>query len=85
MKSGVVEGEPGIFPDPIARLLRAIGRFVTTRRGRSAEPEDVDVDEKPQDRTDQPLPPHRVAGDSGCRRPLHDEPLAPDAQQASFR
>jgi len=23
----VVEGEPGIFPDPIARILRAVGRI----------------------------------------------------------
>jgi hypothetical protein len=38
MKSGVVEGEPGIFPDPIARLLRAFGRLVTGRRKRSVEP-----------------------------------------------
>jgi hypothetical protein len=37
MKSGVVEGEPGIFPDPIARLLRAFGRFVTGRRQRAVD------------------------------------------------
>ncbi len=26
MRFGIVEGEPGIFPDPIARLLRLLGR-----------------------------------------------------------
>jgi hypothetical protein len=50
MKSGVVEGEPGIFPDPIARVLRAIGRFVTTRRGEAAKStQDVEDDAPPQD------------------------------------
>ena len=27
MQHGIVEGEPGIFPDPIARLMRGIGRL----------------------------------------------------------
>jgi hypothetical protein len=27
MRYGIVEGEPGIFPEPIARLFRAIGRL----------------------------------------------------------
>jgi len=27
MQHGIVEGEPGIFPDPIARLMRGIGRI----------------------------------------------------------
>jgi hypothetical protein len=50
VKSGVLEGEPGIFPDPIARVLRAIGRFVTTRRGEAAKPtQDLEADEPPQD------------------------------------
>ncbi len=26
VRFGIVEGEPGIFPDPIARLLRLLGR-----------------------------------------------------------
>jgi len=33
MRHGIVEGEPGIFPDPIARLFVAIGRFLRRRRG----------------------------------------------------
>ena len=42
MRYGIVEGEPGIFPDPIARVFRAIGGlFGGRRRGRpsAAEPE----------------------------------------------
>jgi len=31
MRYGIVEGEPGIFPDPVARVLRAIGGIF--RRG----------------------------------------------------
>jgi hypothetical protein len=34
MRSGAVEGEPGIFPAPIARLLRAIGRSSRLAAGR---------------------------------------------------
>ena len=33
MRSGFVEGDPGI-PDPIARLLRAIGQFIHLAAGR---------------------------------------------------
>jgi hypothetical protein len=34
----VVEGEPGIFPPPVANVLRAFGRLVTgRRRPRAAE------------------------------------------------
>jgi len=35
MRNNIVEGEPGIFPDPIARLLVWIGRMarrLTDRR-----------------------------------------------------
>jgi hypothetical protein len=31
----IVEGEPGIFPDPIARLYRWIGRMVLRLLGRT--------------------------------------------------
>jgi hypothetical protein len=31
MRRGIVEGEPGIFPDPIARLFVAIARFLRRR------------------------------------------------------
>ena len=48
MRYGVVEGEPGIFPDPIARCLRAFGRLM---RG-------SDDREQPSGTTnDQPPPP----------------------------
>ena len=33
MRHGIVEGEPGIFPDPITRLFVAIGRFLRRRHG----------------------------------------------------
>jgi hypothetical protein len=41
MRYGIVEGEPGIFPDPIARLFRAIGGLFGGRRkdAPAAEPE----------------------------------------------
>jgi len=32
MRHGIVEGEPGIFPDPIARLFVAIAHFLRRRR-----------------------------------------------------
>ena len=54
MKSGVVEGEPGIFPDPIARLLRAIGRFIAPRRREATKPpEEVETGDLAQDRHQQ--------------------------------
>jgi hypothetical protein len=36
MRYGIVEGEPGIFPEPIARLFRAIGRLFG--RGHRSDP-----------------------------------------------
>jgi hypothetical protein len=36
MRNGIVEGEPGIFPAPIARLFRSIGRLFG--RGRRSDP-----------------------------------------------
>jgi hypothetical protein len=51
MKSAVVEGEPGIFPDPIARFLRAIGRFITPRRREATKlPETIEIGDPEQDR-----------------------------------
>ena len=51
MRSRVVEGEPGIFPDPIARLLRAIGRFIPPRRPEvSKPPEEVETGDPAPDR-----------------------------------
>jgi hypothetical protein len=38
MRRGIVEGEPGMFPDPIARLLVAIARFVRRRGGAEEKP-----------------------------------------------
>ena len=33
VRHGIVEGEPGIFPAPIARLFQAIGRLFGRRSG----------------------------------------------------
>jgi hypothetical protein len=33
VRHGIVEGEPGIFPSPIARLFQAIGRLFGRRSG----------------------------------------------------
>ncbi|HEX3394330.1 MAG TPA: hypothetical protein VHS52_07365 [Acidimicrobiales bacterium] len=37
MRHGIVEGEPGIYPDPFARLMRAIGRLFGHRARRAAD------------------------------------------------
>jgi hypothetical protein len=51
MKSAVVEGKQGFFPDPIARVLRAIGRCFTGRRGEAEKSmQDVEAGEPRQDR-----------------------------------
>ena len=38
----IVEGEPGIFPDPVARIMRGIGG-IFRRRGPAAEPPAADA------------------------------------------
>jgi hypothetical protein len=45
MRVGIVEGEPGIFPDPIARFLRRIFRRNDERELPPREPDPSD-DEK---------------------------------------
>lgn len=45
MRNQIVEGEPGIFPDPIARAMRAL---VNLFRGRRAK----------EQAREQPNPPH---------------------------
>lgn len=32
MRHSVVEGEPGIFPDPVARVVRALGGLFSRKR-----------------------------------------------------
>jgi len=39
MRKGVVEGEPGIFPDPIARLYRWLVGLFGRRKKRSKHTE----------------------------------------------
>jgi hypothetical protein len=37
MRFGIVEGEPGIFPDPVARLLRQLARPFRDRARKDSE------------------------------------------------
>lgn len=39
MQHGIVEGEPGIFPDPIARFMRGVGRFFDRKKGDDQSPQ----------------------------------------------
>lgn len=55
MQHGIVEGEPGIFPDPIARLMRGIGRIFD--RGRH--------DDGPEAGPPPTAPPTEEAGPEG--------------------
>jgi hypothetical protein len=41
MRFGIVEGEPGAFPDPIARILRFIGRLFGAPFRRRHRPDDA--------------------------------------------
>ena len=51
MLHAVVEGEPGMFPDPVARLLRGIGGLFRKGGGRAeggrADPPRPESDEAP--------------------------------------
>jgi hypothetical protein len=67
MRHGIVEGEPGIFPAPIARLFQAIGRLFGRGRRSNPQPpghgpgpgpaeEPVDVSQLDPKRPDRPEP-----------------------------
>jgi hypothetical protein len=67
MRRGIVEGEPGMFPDPIARLFVAISRFVRRRSGAEKE-----KDEKEKAEREEP-PPETTGGDTDeARGSPHD-------------
>ena len=54
VKYGVVEGEPGIFPDPVARLMRAIGGLFSRRERQGQDerpPQDQQQSDPPGDDT----------------------------------
>jgi hypothetical protein len=53
MRRGIVEGEPGIFPDPIARLFVAIARFLRRRAGaeEKAPPDEAPRPDKGEEST----------------------------------
>jgi hypothetical protein len=51
----IVEGEPGIFPDPVARVLRGIVNVFRRRdRSRPADDPPADADDPPADADDPP-------------------------------
>jgi hypothetical protein len=47
MRRHIVEGEPGIFPDPIARALRALARLLDRRRAENPANEPPAEDGEP--------------------------------------
>jgi len=65
----IIEGEPGIFPDPVARVMRKIGGLFD--RGRSATPEPPD-----ERGTDRP-----VGAEPRTDEPHADDPSADDASE----
>lgn len=53
MRRNIVEGEPGIFPDPIARLMRSVGRWVRRHTGKEGQPSEDEARPGP-DRSGEP-------------------------------
>ena len=53
MRHGIVEGEPGIFPDPIARLFVAVARFLRRRSGAKAAEQEPPPEPAQGDRGDE--------------------------------
>jgi hypothetical protein len=47
MRRNIVEGEPGIFPAPIASVLRAFGRLFRRDKRAQEEPQQDDEAEAP--------------------------------------
>jgi hypothetical protein len=56
VRFGIVEGEPGIFPDPVARLLRWRARVILRALGgrRARPPGPVDQPDQPDRAVDPP-------------------------------
>jgi len=71
VRHNIVEGEPGIFPDPVARILRFPGRWLDRRAARRQ------ADQAGQaDQPDQPdAPPDRNADgpDAPAPEPTGDD------------
>jgi hypothetical protein len=53
MRHGIVEGEPGIFPDPISRIMRKIGGFFDRRKD-DPEPTSDETADTPSTPPDEP-------------------------------
>jgi hypothetical protein len=57
MRHGVVEGEPGIFPAPVAKIMRTIGGLFSRKKpGGDAPPASSPPDDTPLSDLD-PKPP----------------------------
>ena len=54
MRVGIVEGEPGIFPDPIARILRKLGGLFGKERAEEPAEERPERPEPEEDPTKEP-------------------------------
>ena len=52
MRFGIVEGEPGMFPDPVARLLRRLARPFRPRAAKSDHTERPDDERQADDAPD---------------------------------
>lgn len=52
MRFGIVEGEPGIFPEPVARVLRRLARPFRARRAESDHTERPDDERQADDAPD---------------------------------
>lgn len=57
MQHGIVEGEPGIFPEPVARFMRGIGRLFDRGRGADAPPAQEPGPKDGEDADGAPQPP----------------------------
>lgn len=70
----IIEGEPGIFPDPVARVMRKIGGLFD--RSRSTRPEPPD-----ERGTDRPVDEEPRTGEPRADGRRTDEPRADDASE----
>jgi hypothetical protein len=53
MQHNVVEGEPGIFPQPVAQILRAIGGLFNRKRRREPNEPTAQAEQPPEPSPDE--------------------------------
>jgi hypothetical protein len=84
MRYGIVEGEPGIFPAPVASLMRKIGGFFDRRRGRDAEPAPPgEPGRRPEEPTAGERPTAAGTTDAGTGPAAEGPPPAPPGKAAA--